>query len=409
MKLVRLSTVYPEYQKQFYGNHPGLEGETYARQEEMLLYNAFGWADFWKNALAPLGYDVSEIIANVEPLQRAWARENGYEQPGGNWLHQLASKRIQAFQPDVLFVNDYISFSRAWIEEIRARCPSIRLVLGWCGAPFPCADVFDGYDLVLSCVPELVEKFRRMGHESYHLNHAFDERVLDRIIDTATNCYDFTFIGQIHRQAGFHREREKLLLHLLDRTPLIIYSMSNLIGPGKYLMAFLRKGVHSIHSSLSHLGLPEGLLGRIPIISRGPRYQDHPLLPVHQGLKKNLRPPLFGLEMFQVLRDSKVTFNSHLNISVHSSSNMRMFESTGVGTCLLTDHMERTSRLFEPDKEVVTYRSVEECVEKVLYLLEHPGERESIARAGQERTLRDHNFGLRAQQLDKIIREAMNR
>ena len=404
MKLVRLSTAYADYLKYFFENHKGLENECFARQHETLMYDGFGWADFFRNALEPLGYNVEEIVANAEPIQRVWARENGLSQPGRDWLLRLAADRVKAAAPDILFISDYTTFSRAWIEDLRTKCPSIRMVLGWCGAPFQDSTVFSGYDVVLSCVPELVEMFRGMGHKSYHLNHAFDKRILDRIDAPGERRYDFTFVGQIHRQAGFHRERENILLNLVDHTPLIIFSMSSCIGPGKYIMSFLRKGIHSIHSGLLRVGLQEKLLDRIPIVSRGIRYRDNPLLPVHPGLKKHLTAPCFGLEMFRVLRDSKVTFNSHLNISVHSSSNMRMFETTGVGTCLLTDHMEKTSELFVPDKEVVTYRSAEECIEKVVYLLEHPSERNAIARAGQIRTLREHSFHVRAQVLDGIIK-----
>ena len=407
MRLVRLSTAYPLYLEQFYARRPGLEGEPCADQEKALFYDAFGWADFWQAPMAALGYDVHDVIANAEPMQRAWARENGRRQPAGAWLGSLAADRVRALEPDILFINDYVSFSRPWIEEVRAGCPSIKLVLGWCGAPFPDADVFRGYDAVLSCVPELVEKFQEMGHRSWHLNHAFDRRILERIGEPDRDPFEFTFVGQVHRQSGFHRERERLLLRLLEQTPLTIYSMNAGVGPGRYLMALARKGVYGAYCAFSGLGLPEGMLSRIPVLSRGPRYHDHPFLPVHPGLKKHLKPPVFGLDMFRVLRDSKVTFNSHLNISVHSSSNMRMFEATGAGACLLTDHLERTSRLFEPDFEVVTYRSAAECAEKALYLLDHPARREEIALAAQRRTLRDHSYQVRAGDLDNIIRKEL--
>ncbi|MFN6031973.1 MAG: glycosyltransferase [Dolichospermum sp.] len=41
----------------------------------------------------------------------------------------------------------------------------------------------------------------------------------------------------------------------------------------------------------------------------------------------------------------------------------------------------------------------------VLWLLDHPQEREAIAKAGQARTLKDHTFAQRAIQLDEIIRK----
>jgi spore maturation protein CgeB len=409
LKLVRLSTVYPVYKKQFYERRPGLEDKTCAQQEEALFYDAFGWADFWKEALEPLGYEVEEVVANAEPVQRAWAKERGLEHLGKDWLHQIAVKRIEDFQPDILFINDYLTFNRSWIEGMRSRCPSIRLVLGWCGAPFPDPDVFRGYDLVLSCVPELVEKFRDMGHEARHLNHAFDSRVLDKIDTENDDSFDFTFVGQVHRQAGFHLEREELLLHLVDKTPLEIFSMSHHVPTGRYLRAFAWKGIQSVHQSMKILGFSDGFLERIPVISRGPQYRDYPFLPIHPGLRGHLRPPVFGLGMFQTLRDSAVTFNSHLSISTHSASNMRMFETTGVGSCLLTDHMDQMAKLFEPGKEVVTYSSPEECVEKALYLLENRNESAAIARSGQERTLADHTFHNRAPELDAFIRQGLGK
>ncbi len=74
----------------------------------------------------------------------------------------------------------------------------------------------------------------------------------------------------------------------------------------------------------------------------------------------------------------------------------------------MTDWKENLSELFEPDKEVLTYRSAAECVEKVKYILEHEDERRSIAAAGQLRTLREHTFDNRAARIDEIIRNILN-
>ena len=112
--------------------------------------------------------------------------------------------------------------------------------------------------------------------------------------------------------------------------------------------------------------------------------------------------------MFRRLRDSRVALNTHIDISPVNASNMRLFEATGVGTCLLTDWKANLRELFEPDAEVVAYRDAEECVEKVRYLLDHEAERRRIAAAGQRRTLRDHTFASRAALIDAVIREELS-
>lgn len=83
---------------------------------------------------------------------------------------------------------------------------------------------------------------------------------------------------------------------------------------------------------------------------------------------------------------------------------MRLFEATGVGTCLLTDAADNLAELFDPDREVVTFRDADECRERIRSLLVHDAEREAIARAGQARCLACHTFRHRAPQLDEWLR-----
>lgn len=93
----------------------------------------------------------------------------------------------------------------------------------------------------------------------------------------------------------------------------------------------------------------------------------------------------------------------HGEVAGNSAGNIRLFEATGMGTCLVTDYKDNIHELFEPEKEIVTYRSAEECIDKIKWLLNHPDDMEKIAKAGQQRTLRDHTIAKRAAQLNEII------
>ena len=42
--------------------------------------------------------------------------------------------------------------------------------------------------------------------------------------------------------------------------------------------------------------------------------------------------------MYQLIFDSKVVLNNHIDISQDQMANIRLFESTGLGSCLLTDY-----------------------------------------------------------------------
>ena len=121
------------------------------------------------------------------------------------------------------------------------------------------------------------------------------------------------------------------------------------------------------------------------------------------SIKPFLNPSLFGVEMYQVIQNSKLCINSHGGVAGDYAANMRLFEVTGIGTCLLTDDKQNMNELFIPGIECVTYQTKEEAKEKINWLLKHPAELTSIAKAGQARCLKDHTYDTRATQLNEII------
>lgn len=383
MRLLKIGVYYKTYLEQFYARRPGLASEPYAAQHAALIDDCFGSSDFWTGELSRLGYETCDLVINAEPLQRAWAAERGTAFGEGDWLFGVTEAQVIDFRPDVLIVADYSTVTAAFIRRLRDACPSVRLVLGWCGAPYGDGSVFGAWDVVLSCVPELVARFRAEGHRSRHVNHAFEPRVLEKL-DARRDApaADFVFLGSLVRSEHFHLGREKLLSRLVAETGLQIWSE---VGP----------------PPPSRLRRAARLLRHGPAASRAEPSVD-------ARVARRARPPLFGLDMFAQLRAGRVALNTHIDISTHSASNMRLFEATGVGACLLTDSKENLGELFEPGAEVVAYSDAEECVEKVKYLLGHESRRRDIAAAGQRRTLRDHTFASRAALIDEIIRAELS-
>lgn len=396
MRFLKLGIYYATYLRDFYAKRSGLENQIYSHQHRELIDDCFGSSDFWTGALNNLNYETLDIIANAEPLQTRWARENDFVFAEKNWLFEIAAAQIKKFRPDILFVADYTTFTPEFLRNIRRECPSIKLILGWCGAPFQNFDVMREWDVALSCVPELVTEFKKNGIESFHVNHAFAPRILKAIDTESEPEIDFAFIGSILKQSRFHVERERLLNHLVENTNLQIWSDIKRESSKPRRNYSIRGAARFI------VNAPERLMKNLSFARNNLPSEAEQA--VNENIIKRAHSPVFGLEMFQKIRDSRVVFNQHIDISPVSASNMRLFETTGIGACLLTDWKENLSELFEPDVEVLTYRTAEECAEKVRYILDNENLRRRIAEAGQRRTLREHNFENRAARIDEIVR-----
>jgi spore maturation protein CgeB len=83
---------------------------------------------------------------------------------------------------------------------------------------------------------------------------------------------------------------------------------------------------------------------------------------------------------------------------------MRLYESTGVGTMLLTDYKDNLHTLFGVDTEVAVYHNAQDCLGKIDYYLTHEKERQQLAEAGQHRTLNEHTYHHRMQEFVEIIK-----
>jgi spore maturation protein CgeB len=103
--------------------------------------------------------------------------------------------------------------------------------------------------------------------------------------------------------------------------------------------------------------------------------------------------------MYQVLRRSRITLNSHIDLAGREAGNMRLFEATGVGGFLLTDFKDNLETLFAPDREVAVWRSIDDCLKAIDRHLGDDKRRAEIGRAGQARTMAQHTYRHRTSEI----------
>lgn len=365
LRILIADTYYPAFTHQLYERAPDLAALPFAEQRDGLMAYCFGTADFYSANLRLLGHDAQDLILNCDPLQLRWAEAHApalardYPERRGEralrrWQHALFAEQVAQIQPDVLYIQD-ISWTDTWC--LRALRRHTRLIVGQIAAPFPRLLDLRPYDLLLSSFPHYVTRFRARGAASEYLRLAFEQRILERLPDRDPQ-YDIVFVGGV---SAAHRAGIQVLEAVARSTPVDFW------GYGSQT------------------------------------------LPVGSPIRRQHHGEAWGLEMYRVLSQARVALNRHIGVAENYANNMRLYEATGMGVCLLTDRKDNLADLFEPDREVAVYSSAAECAERARYLIEHEAERQAIARAGQQRTLREHTYQHRMQELSDLLDRYLRR
>ncbi len=365
----------------FYAAHPGLAGQSFARQRAALEDTLLVGTDFWRAGLAATGrFEVFETVLNARPLQEAWASEHGLSPAEAADPMAILLAQIEAFAPQVLFSHDFETLRPAFRRQARGRASSIRLVFGWDGIARNDPELFSGCDLMLSCIPHVADFYRTRGFAAAHFPYSFHEALAERLgpRPPEPSC-PLLFAGSVQLKSNLHFQRADLLWRVRQHLPLTLHA-GGAVEQWRWREAAQRR-------RLRHLRWREARM-------------VHDLGCCNRG-------PLHGLAMFRALAEAGIVLNMHIDAARGQASNMRLFEATGAGACLLTDWQEDLPRYFAPGLEVETYRDAGELVEKAKALLADPARREAVAAAGRARTMRDHTFARRAGLLEGILREAL--
>ena len=441
-KMVRIAGLHYDAPKvALYKNHPGLDLQPYTQQQKALFQMGAVYSESFSRGMRALGHDAYEIVYDLEIMQKTWAKENGIKYDPARWQYDIILAQIEQIRPDVVYFQDIHSLPYAIRKNLKREFPFIKLIVVHKGYPGALNELNE-VDVLLAGIPDMVKQYKEAGLNPYLLYHSFDDAILEKIAangdDKSDRKYDFTFVGSSGLGYGLgHQARYWTLVELIQRSNLECWVDERVKKASRFKIPLSpQEAKHKIrqfmkeflwHTDLEAISkvLPSALIpqkGRRFILevieqkrealerSQREGTKDKarlPIKPLREMFPHRCRAPLFGLDMYKLLRQSKVTFNRHTDAAGDSVGNMRMFQATGVGTCLLTDSGTNMSDLFEEEKEVVTYSSIDECIEKVNYLLEHEDVRRQIAAAGQRRTLKDHTTLNRCQQVDEILQKML--
>lgn len=402
-KFLKVTSYYKSFLDHFYKSGKDIQSKNYEQHLNLLLDEAFGWGNFFQLNLNKLGNDAHEAILNADSLQTTWATENDLNL---KTPEEIFFQQVKKIKPDVLFLQDVSPFDIEYLNRVRNEVKSVKLIIGWLCAPYTKENLktLASCDFVCSCSELFINQLKNQGIKCYRLNHAFETSLLPRIENCDYLETDFLFVGSFFPGSELHDERVQVIEALLAEQ----INMRIFTQLPKVSRVFIRNLAYQIYQQLKKIKL-ESIYNVTSVTKKIARYKEapHAFSLSANFIKAVENKPVFGIEMLKAFSKAKLGFNSHGGVAGDYACNIRLFEVTGVGSCLVTDHKKNISDFFIPDKEIVTYNSVEECVEKTKWLLNHPNELNEIAVAGQKRTLSDHTFYNRAVELDNIIKKEL--
>lgn len=360
IKIYKAFHAYQSYLDYLYNKNQELKVSTFIEQRHKLIYDGSPWIFSWSTNNIDENIEIFETVHNCEYLQKAWSAKF---KDDIDWQINIVFEQIRDMQPDICVLYPPQLFDEEKINNIRNLVHHDLLIIGYDGMDRKNIKLYQAYDLIITCSKYISEYYVLNNKLTYTLNFGFDEQILNRINTNKKVKYDIGFSGSIYQNV--HDGRYELLRNFTKKNKVAIRS----------------DFAQDIDLSLFSKNQLKRLIKQKDIQNYFGLWR----------VDKSNFGPLYGLEMYQFLRDSKVSLNMHGD-KIAFAANVRLYEITGVGSCLLTDWKENIAEIFDVDKEVVTYQCVEEAIDKSKFLIKHDNIRQKIALAGQYKTLSEYTY-----------------
>ena len=310
-------------------------------------------------ALEEMGHEVVGVSPWRPPVWLPYSLRLALDQAGARgWFGDLKSRllrRMLEFRPDV-FLNSYSDLPPHFVTRLRQSCGAI--LAAW----FPDALTNLGRQYLLAC--------------PYHACFFKDRHIV-------------RFVQEKLEQPAFYlpeccnpRWHRRIALSESDRAR---YTCDVTIACKMYY-----------HRAL----LLESLAG-YDFKIWGPSYPAWLTLPGHLR-RAHQNHYVAEEEKAKAFNAAKIVLNT-LHYAEIEGVNARLFEIAGCGGFQISEYRDALREFFEPEEEIVVFRTREELKEKVDYYLAHPAERCAIADRAYARAHREHTYQHRLQRLLSIV------
>lgn len=385
---------------QIYKKHKKLKDSCYEDQYFKIKDEAIASIGEWPDYFSKIDVECKVICVNNPIIQETWCNENYFEPEKENSEFSIVIAQIRKFAPSHLIVMNpgYLNQDNRF-DKLLHFCPSIKRKVCWYGAPSGETSFLKNYDYVLSPSKNLTEKNLNDGLKCFHLNHAFEPRILDLVGKGKQRKNKMCFIGSLNSGNEWYNRRISYLERISKEIEIDIYSdVQKLNYYQRFKHTYILKR-HSLCKVLLQKNIENKFLLNHSNKNNLPQFDR---LASSQIVKK-IKPPRYGLDMLQLLSSYRFTFNMHIPLSGSSAGNLRVTESLGLGTCLLTDSKTNNSEFLCNYTDILSYNTADDCINKIISLMNNNDLVDEIKTVLKENTLLHHSTSNQFDRLNYII------
>ncbi|MFK0735543.1 MAG: glycosyltransferase [Gloeotrichia echinulata HAB0833] len=378
------------------------------------------WSNNFYPALRQIGHEIIESQVDLLPASRFMQIPDNFTAQEQEVRAKITQKIIdevrQAHQekPIDLFLSYFYNshFNPAGFEEIHQ--------LGIPTVNFYCNSIYQ-FELVSQIAAKVnfswhaekdaKESYLKVGANPVWVQMGADPEVYHPI-EGVTRQRKACFVGQRYA------DRDRLLAQLIaNQIPVDIYGSGwsdnsvnttdkspetqqtqylgrQLLQPGKF-----RSYADTVWNILKQEGIINGIRRTFSQLHyRQQTRQITPILAsVARGFARNISETFAQYEI--VLNFSNVWADSRPGSKLIPHVRLRDFEAPMCRTCYLTGYTDEIGEFYKLGKEIDTYCSPDELVDKTKFYLNHPSIAEKLREAGYQRALHEHTWKRRFEQL----------
>jgi len=294
--------------------------------------------DFRGHPVAEIGHPVHKAVTKLPDKLRTYIEDYADKN-----ISEAILKKAKQLKPDLIFFSKAKNIDIGVLEALRHIAPTVNWYPESMNNWDSIQRIVSHYDYFFEFDKYVVNLLQSAGHKNVYYLPFCGDMSKDDVWHDGPYKYDVTFLG------SYNADYYPMRLEILDKVKDLGL---NVWGNSAWADTSLKPYFHG------------------------------PVKPLMENLKK-------------IYRQSKIVIHidSNLTVGAGTGLTMRPFDVTASGALLVAqDDRPEIFNMFVPEKEFVMFHNSLDIRAKIEYYLQHEDERKKLAKAGFERTRRDHTY-----------------